>query len=352
MREHSQWSVSLGRWGGVQVRLHLFFLLFAAFTLYLSWLAGEPAQRDEFVWLGCVSVLILSASVLAHEWGHVWAAQRLHVPVEQIVLWPLGGMTAPERIREPQSEFLIHLAGPLANLTLAALCVPPLLADDASVFPALLNPLQPNVEGSAWLVIWKLGFWINWTLAVINLFPVFPFDGGRILRAAIVWRWGEANRERATVIVALIAQAVAVSLLLAAWLVRDWHVNSPMPPWFAMVILSIFLFFSAHHERLKPVPVVDSDDQPFGYDFSQGYTSLERSYDDAHEEVGPISRWLEDRREARLRRQQELEQEEDRRMDELLERISVEGISSLSPEERMLLERISARYRQRHGKSV
>lgn len=350
MREHSQWSVSLGRWGGVQVRLHLFFLLFAAFTLYLSWLAGQPVNRDEYVWLGCLSIGILSASVLAHEWGHVWAARRLGVPIDQMVLWPLGGMAWPERVREPQSEFLIHSAGPLTNLVLAALCLPPLLAEDQNSLLTLLNPLQPDLAGaSTWIIAWKLTFWINWVLALVNLFPAFPFDGGRILRAAIVWHWGEARRERATLIVSLIAQAAAVMLLVAAWFIRDWHPHSAMPTWFALVILSIFLLFSAHHERLKAPPPHDSDDQPFGYDFSQGYTSLERSYDDSHDEVGPITRWLEERREARQKRQLEIEQEEDRRMDELLARIALEGLQSLSLEERSLLDRVSARYRERYG---
>jgi hypothetical protein len=165
-----------------------------------------------------------------------------------------------------------------------------------------------------------------------------------------LYRWGEERRERATLIVSLIAQGAAVMLLVAAWLTRDWHPGSLLPTWFALVVLAIFLFFSAQHERQRPAPRVDNDDQPFGYDFSQGYTSLERSFDEAHDDAGPISRWLEERREARQKKQQEVEQEEDRRMDELLARICVQGIESLSAEERLLLERVSARYRQRHEK--
>lgn len=354
MRDHSQWSVSLGRWGRVQVRLHLFFLLFGAFTFYLSWLAGQPPRREEYLWIACLSVGVLALSVLAHEWGHVWAAHRLGVTVDQIVLWPLGGMATPERPHDPQSDLMIQIAGPLANIALAACCLPSLLLHDPNVLTELINPLQPInlVEGTAWLVAWKLTFWINWVLAVVNLFPTFPFDGGRLLRAAILWFWGEAKRERATFIVSLIAQAGAVLLLVAAWLTREWHPTSLMPTWFALVLLAIFLFFSAQHERQKPPPPPESDDQPFGYDFSQGYTSLERSYDDTQEDVGPITKWLEERREARQKRQQEIELEEDRRMDELLQRISVQGIQSLSADERLLLERVSARYRQRHGKDA
>lgn len=348
MRDHSQWSISLGRWGGVQVRLHLFFLLFAAFTFYLSWTAGQP-RHDQYLWIAGLSVLLLVMSVLAHEWGHVWAAHRLGVPVDQVVLWPLGGMATPQQPRDPPTDLLIQIAGPLANLALASACIPALVMDEPQALLGLLNPLQPAnlVEGSALVVAWKLTFWINWVLLVVNLIPTFPFDGGRILRAALLWRWGEENRERATYIVSLIAQGTAALLLLAAWLTRDWQPHSLVPTWFALVLLSIFLFFSAQHERQKPQPSADNEDQPFGYDFSQGYTSLERSYDDAHEDASPVAKWIEERREARQKRQQEIELEEDRRMDELLQRIGVLGIQSLSPEERLLLERVSARYRQR-----
>ncbi|HTN73857.1 MAG TPA: site-2 protease family protein [Pirellulaceae bacterium] len=143
MRDHHQWSVSLGRWGGVQVRLHLFFLLFAAFTVYLSWLAAQQPKGGEYVWIGGFSLVVLLLSVLAHEWGHVWAMQRVGGTVDQLVLWPLGGLNTPERPREPQADLIVQLAGPLVNLAIAAICVPLLVVDDAPGLLGLMNPLQP-----------------------------------------------------------------------------------------------------------------------------------------------------------------------------------------------------------------
>src|SRR5690606_7835232 len=146
-------------------------------------------------------------------------------PVDQIVLWPLGGLATPERSSEPQSELIIQLAGPLANLALAVVCIPLLLSDDLQTLARLINPLQPIgiTEGTAWLVLWKLVFWVNWVLLLVNLFPAFPFDGGRILRAALMLHWGEHSRARATFVVSLLAQVGAVLLLVAAWLTRNWH---------------------------------------------------------------------------------------------------------------------------------
>lgn len=353
MRDHGQWSVSLGRWGGVQVRLHIFLVLFAAFTLYLSWQAAQLPKQADSVPIALLSLVVLTLSVFAHEWGHVWAMKRLGGTVDSIVIWPLGGLHTPERPREPQADLIVQLAGPLTNLSIAAVCLPLLLFENAAGVPGLLNPLGPQGlidDSSTFMVVWKLIFWVNWVLAIVNFFPAFPFDGSRILRSALAYRYGEQIRPRITLLVSFAAQIGAVMLLVVAWFARDAQPQEAMVPmWFALVVLAILLFFSAHQERHKPAANVDSEDQPFGYDFSQGYTSLERSYDAAHDESGPISRWLEERREARQKRQQEIELEEDRRMDELLARISVHGIQSLSPEEKSLLDRVSARYRQRHG---
>ncbi len=95
------------------------------------------------------------------------------------------------------------------------------------------------------------------------------------------------------------------------------------------------------------------DDAVFGYDFSEGYTSLERSQaqseagEEEDEDSGPLERWLDTRRQSRRQRQEQLEAEEDERVDEILARVHERGIESLSDEERMLLQRVSRRYRTR-----
>jgi hypothetical protein len=92
------------------------------------------------------------------------------------------------------------------------------------------------------------------------------------------------------------------------------------------------------------------DDSLFGYDFSQGYTSLARSEQQeeaADDDSGPLERWLDTRREARRQRQEQIEAEEDALVDEILARVHERGMHSLSLEERSLLERAAARYRTR-----
>ena len=110
--------------------------------------------------------------------------------------------------------------------------------------------------------------------------------------------------------------------------------------------MAIYLYFSARRESQRVDDEVGEDDL-FGYDFSQGYTSLERPPAAARHHPGPLRRWLEQRRQIRERRLRELEAEEERRVDEVLIRIKESGKESLTSEEQSLLERVSARYRNR-----
>lgn len=352
MRDQTSWSLSLGVWGKVHLRLHIFFLLFGVMTLYLSCFDGARPAARGVDWLAGVSLLILLASVIIHEFGHAFAARRLGGRISETMLVPWGGIAAIHPPRAARGEMLVHLAGPATN---AAVCLllAPLAWLVGEVNPlALMHPLEPTsvAEGTVLAAIIKLSFWINWLLVVINLVPAFPFDGARALRAGLSARTG---RHQAAIAVAVISQLSAIALFLAAWLVRDWNAAGVVPTWFAFVLLGTFLLFSARHEypqrRRKAPP---RDDLPFGYDFSEGYTSLERSVaeeDEPPQEKSRIIHWLEQRRQARSAREKQQEEEEERRVDEILAQLHEEGMDSLSDEDRILLERVSARYRNRLG---
>ena len=121
-----------------------------------------------------------------------------------------------------------------------------------------------------------------------------------------------------------------------------------------MLLLSIFVFFSARNHELQQQNLDATDEAFMGYDFSEGYTSLERSLntDSAPtttkiEPTGPITNWIARRREERRKRKEQEEAAEDQQMDEILSRVHSGGISSLTRDERALLERISARLRSK-----
>jgi hypothetical protein len=112
-------------------------------------------------------------------------------------------------------------------------------------------------------------------------------------------------------------------------------------------LATICLFFGARQD-LARLEDPDVDDDLFNYDFSQGYTSLERRMDRPKQRAaGRVRGWLERRRRARERRRLELERDEERQVDEILARLHETGMNALSPKEKALLERVSARLRNR-----
>ena len=335
MRDLLSWNLSLGRWRGVHVRLHVFFLLFAIVTLHFS-------LREDMLVYGATALGLLLVSVAAHELGHVVAARRIGGNAEQILLWPFGGLAHVNVSQEPQHELLTALAGPLVNAALCLLMAPVIVAatPDSAL---LLNPLAPPVPMSAdsfgALDVLRLAFWINWVLMLLNLLPAFPLDGGRALRALL---WDKFGFRTAVQLVARAAKTTAVLLFVVAWLVHEPYPHTPLP----LAILGIFLYFAAKQETER-LTDNDAGDPLFQYDFSQGYTSLEPSAPTRAPEPGPLRRWLDRRREERELRRQQIEQDEERRVDEVLARLHDQGRDALSPDDRALLDRVSARYRNR-----
>jgi len=170
-------NLTLGRLGGVQVRLN--WSWFVVFALIVWSLAATvfPSQNPELsdrvhLAMATVAALVFFASVLLHELGHAWQARREGLEIDGITLWLFGGVAQFKGgFPNPGAEFRIAIAGPLVTLGLGAGFV--LLA---------LAGLPSAVDGvAAWL-----GY-INLFLLVFNLIPALPLDGGRVLRAAL-WR--------------------------------------------------------------------------------------------------------------------------------------------------------------------
>lgn len=338
MRDLLGWNVSLGRWAGIQVRVHAFFLLLAIVGLYLG-VVMDP--HGELVFDAAASLLILFLSVLAHEMGHCLAARRMGGRADQIMLWPLGGLVSINLSHQPQEELVTAAAGPLVNLLLCVVTLPVLVLAGQDV-RVLLNPLaapEPT-DGLTWIYALQLTVWINWLLVLLNLLPAYPLDGGRVVRSLV---WQQKGYRTAVVVVARVAKFTALVTWVAAWLVHPQYPYASLP----LLLLGLFLFFSAKQEAER-LQDRESEEGVFGYDFSQGYTSLERNFAaPTRKSPGLVRQWLDSRREARRQRQLKTEEDDDRRMDEVLARLHEVGRDNLSEEDRALLDRVSARYRNR-----
>ncbi len=205
-----RWSISLGRVGGVQIYLHV------TFVLTLLWAAWQGA--DEYggvggAFFGVGAVLSLFLCVLLHELGHsVWALAH-GIQVRHIVLLPIGGLASLETLpRKPKDELLIALAGPAVNLGLALLLGGVLLL---ALAPSVGEPIGARLalalREPGWLGLLVYLTLANALLVAFNLLPAFPMDGGRVLRAALAMRLPYARATRGA---ALLGQFVAVGLIV------------------------------------------------------------------------------------------------------------------------------------------
>jgi len=170
-------NVTLGRFGGVEVRLNWSWLVILALLVWTLSVGVFPAQdpglsHGTYLVMGVAAAVLFLVSVLLHELGHAWTARREGVEIDGITLWLFGGVTQfKSRFVSAGSEFRIAIAGPLVSIAIGVISV---LVAQAG--------LPSAVDGvAAWL-----GY-INLSLAVFNLIPALPLDGGRVFRAAL-WR--------------------------------------------------------------------------------------------------------------------------------------------------------------------
>lgn len=173
------WSLNIGKVAGTVVRLHITFVLFLAWIFVSNYASSGAA----IAWNSLLFVVLLFLCVLLHEFGHIFTARAFGVPTPYVTLLPIGGVAQLERIpEEPWEEFLIAIAGPAVNVVIAGALIVLAHADPRASAAMGIDDMQiPMVDRLAAL---------NLFLALFNLIPAFPMDGGRVLRAALASRIG------------------------------------------------------------------------------------------------------------------------------------------------------------------
>ncbi len=191
------WSLNIGKIAGTVIRIHLTFLLFLAWIFAASYAVSGAATA----WNTLLFIVLLFLCVLLHEFGHIFTARYFGVSTPYVTLLPIGGVAQLERIPEkPWEEFLVAIAGPLVNVAITLLLV--------YIAGANLQPDAAALANMKVSMIDRLAI-VNLFLALFNLIPAFPMDGGRVLRALLASRMGYV---RATEISASIGQMVAFAL--------------------------------------------------------------------------------------------------------------------------------------------
>lgn len=344
MREWVHWKLVFFRYKNMQVSLHAFFIALALYVLVMAWRGGgQPALIAAGFGLA-----YLLLCVVLHELAHVVTARAVQGDAEEIILWPLGGLQFPilsawgkDDQVAAQEELLVSIAGPFFNLILCVLTIPLLLTFQLPL-AELLNPLVPPRTLSGLPLYVGLTFWINWSLFILNMLPAATLDGGVMIRALL---WKAIGQSAATIWASRVSMVMSVLLITVAVFLPEPYNAGTLP----LVLLGVLVLMASRVEVEMPGDNHESDTF-MGYDFSQGYTSLER--DPEHEapvaeESGPFQKWLKNRQQRRAERQREQEEEDERRVDEILERIHQKGASALTEEEKQVLLRVSERYRSR-----
>ena len=168
-----KWSARLGRFAGIDVYVHVTFLLLLAWVAWSYWaatgtLAGVGAEL--------ALVLLLFLCVLLHEYGHALTARRFGIGTRSITLLPIGGLALLEAIpKDPRQEILVALAGPAVNLAIAAFLwlVIALTGQAGAELHLLSGRLLPTLLAA------------NLVLAVFNLLPIPPLDGFGVLESLL-----------------------------------------------------------------------------------------------------------------------------------------------------------------------
>lgn len=218
-----RWSIRLGTIAGIRIEVHVTFLLL------LVWVALGAGGGARDVLRAAMSLLLLSACVMLHEFGHALAARRYGIRTREIVLLPIGGVARLERMPEkPAQEMVVALAGPAVNVVLATAIGAALIASGA--------PADAIWKGAENGRLPEFLFLANAVMLAFNLVPAFPMDGGRVLRAGLAMAMPYA---RATRFASLTGQAIAIVFAVVGIVFHAW----------VLVFIALFVFVTAGEER-------------------------------------------------------------------------------------------------------
>jgi Zn-dependent protease/predicted transcriptional regulator len=186
-------SINLFRLFGIKVKIHITFLLLPL----LIGLGVLYSQGPLNALRAVIFIFFIFTCVTFHELTHSLVAQHFKIKVRSITLLPIGGVASMEKMPDkPKEEFLMAVAGPMFNIVLAAVLFYPLYL----FFNKDLAQISPAHAGfQSWKATILYMYWVNPILAVFNLVPAFPMDGGRALRALLASRIGLSKATRIAV---------------------------------------------------------------------------------------------------------------------------------------------------------
>jgi Zn-dependent protease/predicted transcriptional regulator len=222
------WSLRLGKFFGIDVYIHWTFWILILWIFLMYFRIGNSVTQG--LW-GAAFILALFLCVVLHEFGHALTARRFGVTTRDITLYPIGGISSFEKLPEkPAQELLVGLAGPFVNVIISAIIFLYLKASGQTLDLSAITEAN-GVRQIPFL--WNL-FFANIILAVFNLIPAFPMDGGRVLRSILSFFM---NRVTATRVAAGIGQFLAILFVFFGFFYNFW-----------LVFIGLFIYLGAGGE--------------------------------------------------------------------------------------------------------
>lgn len=220
-----KWSLFIGKISGIKIFVHWTFIILV-FWVVFSGIRGGNSISEILLSLGFI--ITVFACITLHEFGHALTAKRFNFKTRDITLLPIGGLARMEGLpHKPKQEFLVAIMGPAVNIVIGALILAALKITDK--FPENIAVL--DIRGANF---WYNLYTVNVFLALFNLIPAFPMDGGRILRALLSTRF---PRVKATRIAAYTGQFIAILFVF----IGLWY--NPM-----LILIGLFVFIGAKAE--------------------------------------------------------------------------------------------------------
>lgn len=334
------WSFHVGRIFAIDIRVHIAFVLCAVILVWME----IPKGDSGIDWsLGSVLVealgmyAILFGIVLLHEFGHCFGARRTGGEADEILLWPLGGLASVNPPHNARAHMITTVAGPAVNVVICGICSLVLVLWLGSLGAVPWNPLHPFLPVGASIYPTTAQHWllrvygISYFILLINLLPIFPFDGGRIVQA---WLWPRKGFESSMMIATGTGMIGAIIIgLVAIFQKESW----------ILLMIAVFGYVTCWQQR-KILKEMGPMEAGFGADYSTGYTF------GGEDEAGERKPGFFARRRARklaLRLAGERTRREERvlAVEEALRQVSVSGLASLTPKQRRLLEEETQRQR-------
>ncbi len=328
------WSFGIGSLFGIRIRLHLLFVLGG--LVVVSYELGKGNGVSGLV-DGLGSLFLLFLIVLLHEFGHCFGARFTGGFADEILLWPLGGLAYTSPPHKPRAHLITVVAGPAVNVVLLALTGTVLLVWKGTVDALPLNPFRPFQTNLAvtgdlqyWLVVF---FTLNFIILLFNLAPVFPLDGGRVLQCLL---WFKKGFTPATLIATGVGMVGAIVLGVMGLITGE----------IMFIGIAFFGYFTCWQQRQSIKSGAFESGNEFGYDFSQGYTSLDTGWSDEPEKKPSFLERRRARKQA-VRAEREVQRIVERRtqVDRILEKVHKSGLESLTAKERKVLDEESQHHR-------